>query len=109
MPWLQFFDEEDNLLREYEASRMAKIMMDQGGTIVLDEAAQDSPTNPRVLMIRGHYAYAKTISDSHRDKLMGKTEGGASSGELDTTVIPEGLIDVTHHPLYPPPEEEEKG
>jgi len=51
---------------------------------------------------------AKSISDSHRDKLMGKTEGGAGSGELDTTVIPEGLIDVTHHPLYPPPEEEEK-
>lgn len=81
MPWLQFFDEENNLLREYEASRMAKIMMDQGGTIVLDEAAQDSPTNPRVLMVRGHYAYAKSISDSERDKMLrGSSEAGKAGG-----------------------------
>lgn len=80
MPWLQFFDEEDNLLREYEASRMAKIMMDQGGTIILDEAAQDSPTNPRVLMVRGHYAYAKSISDSERDKLLGSSASEGKSG-----------------------------
>jgi hypothetical protein len=71
MPWLQFFDDDDNLLREYEMTRMAKIMMDPGGTLVLDEGAQDSPTNPRVLLIKSHYAYGKSISDSERDKLLG--------------------------------------
>ena len=73
MPWLQFFDDENNLLREYECSRGAKIMMDQGGTIILDEAAIDTPTNPRVLMLQKNtYTYAKTISDSERDRLLGQ-------------------------------------
>lgn len=82
MPWLQFFDKDKRLLREYETSRMAKIMVDQGGTIVLDEAAQDSPSNPRVLMLApGSYYYAKSISDSERNKLLGG-EGKPGGGEV---------------------------
>ena len=81
MPWMQFFDDNDNLLQEYECSRGAKIMMDAGGTIVLDEAAVDTPTNPRVLMLKpGRFAYAKTISDSERDKLRGETPSISEEG-----------------------------
>lgn len=66
MPWLQFFDDDGSLIREYELSKQAKIMMDQGGTVILDEWASDTETNPRVLMVKAPYAYAKSISDDGR-------------------------------------------
>lgn len=76
MPWLQFFDDEDNVIREFKISQQANVGLVPEGCLVTDPQATDYDHNPRILVVRHPFAYAKTISEPERAKQGDSPEGG---------------------------------
>lgn len=70
MPWLQFFNEYDRVIREFKTSQQCQLGITPDGGIMMSDAANtDSETAPRILVLPGtfKYSYAKTISDQVHD------------------------------------------